>query len=121
MNKQILAIDDDESILAFYKTVLVEFGEVRIAANMNDARLRLAGVDLIILDFNLEQDKELFQDVLPELLKVAPVLLCSGVDDIRVPSLGASLGISGYWNKNSGREKLCSLVRSVLNSRSAAT
>lgn len=120
MNKTILAVDDDESMLKFYKVALAEFGEVRIAKNLTDARKQLDGIDLIILDFNLEHDQELFQDVVPELLRVAPVLLCSGVDDVRVPSLGASLGIAGYWNKSSGREKLCSLIRSILNSRSAS-
>ena len=117
MSKIILAIDDDESMLAFYKVALAEFGDVRIAINLKEAREQLDEIDLIVLDFYLEQDLELFQDALPELMKTAPVLLCSGIDDVRVPSIGASLGISGYWNKSSGLESLLSLVRSVLSPR----
>ena len=33
------------------------------------------GVDLILLDFYLEDDKELFQQIVPELKKTAPVLV----------------------------------------------
>lgn len=121
MGKTILAIDDDESMLAFYKATLTEFGDVRTATNLPEAREQLEGVDLIILDFNLEQDPELFQDIVPELKKVAPVLLCSGVQVPEVPALGVALGIAGYWNKGSDHEKLRALVRSVLSSGKTAT
>ncbi len=38
MNKTILAIDDDELMLAFYQSVLAEFGTVRTAINLDEAR-----------------------------------------------------------------------------------
>lgn len=116
MTKTILAIDDDEAVLTFYKIALARFGAIRTATNLADARQQLPGVDLIILDFDLAQDKELFQDVAKELMAVAPLLLCSGVQDVQVPSFGVSLGIAGYWNKQSDRESLFALVQSVLHS-----
>lgn len=115
MSKVILAIDDDEAVLAFYKLVLAKFAEIRTALNLVEARKQLDGVDLIILDFDLGQDRELFQDVVKDLKQVAPVLLCSGVQDVQVPAFGAALGIVGYWNKASNREELVSLVKSALN------
>lgn len=115
MSKTILAIDDDKIMLAFYKTVLAEFGDVRTAINLEEARRQLEGVDLIILDFYLEHDQDLIQEVVPELKRVAPVLLCSGIQDVRVPAIGVGLGIAGYWNKGSDHEKLRALVNSVLN------
>ena len=114
MGKTIIAIDDDAAMLSFYKVLLAEFGEVRTATNLKEARKQLTGVDLVILDFHLSQDKEHFQDIVPELKRVAPVLLCSGVQDAAVQGLGAALGISGYWNKGPDHEKLRSLVRSLL-------
>ena len=114
MDKTILAIDDDKIMLAVYKAALAEFGQVKTALNLNEARAQLEGVDLIILDFNLEHDKETIQEVVPELKKVAPVLLCSGVQDVRVPAIGTMLGIAGYWNKGADYEKLRSLVKSAL-------
>lgn len=117
MNKTILAIDDDELMLAFYQSVLAEFGSVRTALNLAAARRQMDGVDLILLDFYLEDDAELFQQVVPELKKTAPVLLCSGVQDERVSGIGAALGIDGYWNKGTGHDKLLALVRSVLDKK----
>ena len=105
MNKTTLAIDDDELMLAFYQSVLAEFGRVKTALNLDEARRQMDGVDLILLDFYLEDDKELFQQIVPELRKEAPVLLCSGVQDERVSGMGASLGVAGYWNKGAGHDK----------------
>lgn len=115
VRKTILAIDDENSMLAFYKVILAEFGEVRTATNLQEARKQLTGVDLIILDFYLEHDKYLIQDIVPEFKAVAPVLLCSGVQELGVPGIGAQLGIAGYWNKGADHDKLCSMVRSALN------
>ncbi len=117
MNKTILAIDDDELMLAFYRCVLAEFGTVKTALNLNEARRQMDGVDLILLDFYLENDKELFQQIVPELRKKAPVLLCSGVQDERVSGIGAALGVAGYWNKGAGHDKLLALVKSVLDKK----
>ena len=114
MGKTILAIDDEKSMLVFYKAALSEFGEVRTAINLQEARQQLAGVDLVVLDFNLEQSTERFQDIVPELKKTAPVLLCSGVDVPEVQGIGEALGIAGYWHKGADHEKLRSLVRSIL-------
>lgn len=114
MGKCILAIDDDEAILAFYKAVLAGRGEVRTARSLAEARPQLAGVDLILLDFDLRNDQVMFKDVMQELKAKAPILLCSGVQDPRVPPVGAALGAVGYWNKQSGREALASLVDSTL-------
>jgi DNA-binding NtrC family response regulator len=115
MNKTILAIDDEKCMLAFYQTALAEFGDVRTAINLEEARKQLPGVDLILLDFFLEKDSDLIQDVVPELKKTAPVLLCSGIQDVEVPALGAALGIAGYWNKGSDHDKLRSLVKLALS------
>ena len=78
MGNPILVIDDDKSMLAFYEAVLADMAEVRTAADLQEAQRQLEGADLIILDFYLEHDQELIQDIVPELKKVAPVLLCSG-------------------------------------------
>lgn len=114
MGKIILAIDDDEAILAYYKTVLGRIAEVRTARGLAEARPQLPGADLILLDFDLSNDQVLFKDVMQELAGVAPILLCSGVQDPRVPFVGGELGTVGYWNKQSGREALFSLVKSTL-------
>lgn len=121
LGKTILAIDDEGSMLSFYKITLTEFGSVRTAANLQEARKQLDGVDLIILDFYLEHDKDLFQEVVPELKKAAPVLLCSGVQELGVSTLGAELGIAGYWNKSSDYGKLLTMVRSVLDAGKMAS
>lgn len=117
MPKTILAIDDEPEMLAFYKITLAEFGDVRTAISLQEARTQLQGVDLIVLDFYLEHDPELIQEIVPELKKTAPVLLCSGVQELGVPTIGAKLGIAGYWNKASDHDKLRALVRSALRSR----
>lgn len=114
MGKTILAIDDDANMLQFYKVLLAQFGDVRTAADMQQARRQLTGVDLIILDFYLGRDQERIQDIVPELRRTAPVVLCSGVQDPGVQGLGTALGIAGYWNKGPEHDKLQSLVRSVL-------
>lgn len=121
MGKTILAIDDDTNMLALYRTLLAEFGEVRTATNLREARNQLSGVDLVVLDFHLEQDNGLIQDIARELKKIAPVLLCSGVQDVGVQGIGASLGVAGYWNKGPDHDKLRSLVRSTLASRQGST
>ena len=115
MNKTILAIDDDEAVLAFYKAALAGLGAVRLAPGMREARAQLDGVDLILLDFDLAHDDETFQELVPELRKVAPVLLCSAIQDERIPTLGKLLGIAGYWNKGDGLEALHALVRAELH------
>jgi len=121
MGKTILAIDDEQMMLDFYQIVLAEFGEVRAAINLKDARSQLEGVDLIVLDFYLQQDQYLIQELIPELTKAAPVLLCSGIQDVMVPTMGAKFGIAGYWNKGSDHDKLRSLVRSVLTQSTPAS
>lgn len=115
MEKTILAIDDDPDMLAFYAVTLAKLGRVRTAVNLREARTQLQGVDVILLDFYLENDRDMIQDVVPELKKTAPVLLCSGIQELGVPVIGAKLGIAGYWNKRSDHEALRSLVRSVLS------
>lgn len=117
MGKTILAIDDERSMLAFYKVALAEFGEVRTAVNLDEARSQLDGVDLIVLDFYLEKDRETIQEIVPELKKTAPVLLCSGIQDVEVPTIGFALGIAGYWNKGSDHDRLRTLVRAALAGR----
>lgn len=113
MTKTILAIDDDKDMLAFYQVLLADLGQVRTALNLTEARTQMDGVDLIILDFYLEQDKETIQEIVPELKKIAPVLLCSGIQELGVPVIGAESGIAGYWNKAADSDKLRSLVKSL--------
>ena len=114
MSKTILVIDDEQKMLDFYRAVLSEFGQVKTALNLSDARSQLSGVDLIILDFVLDQDTDKIQDIVPELKKTAPVLLCSGLQEPGVPAIGDQLGVDGYWNKGTDHEGLRSLVKSVL-------
>lgn len=114
MKKTILAIDDDLNMLAFYQAALSEFGTVRTAPSLAEARKHLDGADLIILDFYLENDPELFQHAVSELKQTAPILLCSGIQELGVPALGAALGVAGYWNKSADHEKLRTLVKTVL-------
>ena len=114
MQKTILAIDDDEALLDFYRIMLKSFGTILTASDLAEARQITEKVDLIILDFNLDNDPELFQDVVAELKGIAPILLCSGVQDVLVPAFGATLGIVGYWNKSSDRSRLLELVSTAL-------
>lgn len=114
MTKTILAIDDDKDMLAFYQARLADLGQVRTALNLTEARTQMDGVDLIILDFYLEQDKETIQEIVPELKKIAPVLLCSGIQELGVPVIGVESGIDGYWNKSTDYVKLRSLVKTLL-------
>jgi DNA-binding NtrC family response regulator len=115
VSKTILAIDDDPAVLEFYKVALAGLATVRLAHNMREARAQLDGVNLILLDFDLAHDEETFQELVPELRQVAPVLLCSAILDERIPTLGKLLGIAGYWNKGDGLEALHALVQSELH------
>lgn len=101
-------------MLAYYKVVLAEFGEIRIATTLEQAQPQLQGVNLILLDFYLEHSKEQIQDIVPRLRTVAPGLLCSGVQELMVPAIGASFGVAGYWNKCSDQGRRLPLVRSLL-------
>lgn len=114
MSKTILLIEDEEEVLRVYKAVLAEFGTIRVARNMEEARPQLAGVDLFILDFHLHEEKTSFQDIVAELKPLAPVLVCSGVPDPRILALGKELGVAGYWNKGAGMEALRAKVKTVL-------
>lgn len=115
MMKTILAIDDDKDMLSLYQTILADLGQVRTALNLTEARKQLEGVDLIILDFYLKQDKDYIQEIVPELKKIAPILLCSGIQELSVPVIGAEYGVAGYWNKSADHDKLRSLVKSLLS------
>lgn len=117
MTKTILAIDDDKDMLAIYQARLADLGQVKTALNLTEARTQLDGADLIILDFYLEQDKETIQEIVPELKKIAPVLLCSGIQELGVPVIGAESGIDGYWNKSTDYVKLRSLVKALLRGK----
>ncbi len=114
MNKTILIIEDDQEVLRVYKTVLSQFGQVRVAQNMEQARPQLEGLDLIILDYHLRGEKTSFEDIVPELKPFAPILLCSGNPDPSVVALGKSLGVVGYWNKGTGLEALKRKVTPLL-------
>lgn len=114
MNKTILLIEDDDEVLRVYKAVLAEFGTLRVARNMDEARPQLAGVDLFILDFHLREEATSFQDIVGELKPLAPVLVCSGVPDPRILALGKQLGIAGYWNKGAGFDALRTKVKAAL-------
>lgn len=119
MDKTILVIEDDDEVLRVYKAVLSEFGRVRVAKNMAQARDLLDGVDLIILDYHLEHEKASFQDIVPELRPIAPILLCSGIPDPAIRAQGKDLGVAGYWNKGAGFEALRAKVRSTLSDAAA--
>lgn len=114
MAKAILAIDDDQAMLSIYQLVLGKFGAVKAALNMKEARAQLEGTDLIILDFHLANDEEKIQDIVRELRLVAPILLCSGVQDAGVQAMGVKLDVAGYWNKSSDHEALRTQVRKAL-------
>jgi len=114
MSKTILAIDDSKSMLDLYSALLADFGSVLTYESLHDARGHLDNVDLIILDFNLEHDEELIQDIMQELKVVAPVIVCSGVQDERVASFCLTLGAKDYWNKGSDYEALFTKVKRLL-------
>lgn len=114
MAKTILVVEDDDEVRRVYQTVLGEFGEVRAAADLAQARGQLAGVDLIVLDYHLRGENATFAEALTELRASAPVLVCSGMPDPRVPAQGAELGAIGYWNKGSGLDLLRKKVRLAL-------
>lgn len=119
MRKTILAIDDDRDMLAFYQAMLAGVAEVKTALDLREARAQLAGVDLILLDFNLEHDRETIQETMAEFKPVAPVLLCTGVQNLEVGAVAATLGIAGYWNKGADHQKLMSMVKSLLSRQAA--
>lgn len=114
MGKVILVIDDDEEVLRVYKTVLSDFAQVKVAQDMSQARTQLDGVDLILLDYYLRKGEISFQDIVPELKRVAPILVCSGTPDPAVRTLGLSLGAAGYWHKSTGFVALREKVQAVL-------
>lgn len=115
MDKTILVIEDDEEVLRVYKVFLGKFGQVRIAQNMKQARGQLEGVDLIILDYHLRNEKTSFEACVEELKPHAPILLCSGIPDRSIPARGKDMGVVSYWNKGTGLEVLSSKVQSVLH------
>jgi DNA-binding response OmpR family regulator len=119
-DKTILVIEDDAEVLRVYKAVLGEFGQVRTAQTMTEARQLLDGVDLIILDYHLENETATFQEIVPELHPVAPILVCSGIPDPAVRAQGKDMGVAGYWNKGAGFEMLRSKVRAILSPAAAA-
>ena len=114
MNKTILAIDDSKSMLEIYAAILGDFGKVVTFQSLQEARGHLTDIDLIILDFNLELDSELIQDIVKELITVAPIILCSGVQDARVASYCFGLGVKDYWNKDSDPEMLVDKAKTLL-------
>lgn len=114
MSKTILLIEDDTEVLRVYKTVLSQFGPVRTAQDMAQARGQFEGVDLVILDYHLRNEKASFQDVVSELKPVAPILLCSGIPDPAIRAQGARFALAGYWNKGTGLEALVAKVKSIL-------
>jgi DNA-binding NtrC family response regulator len=115
MGKTILAIDDSRTMLELYAAILADFGNILTFETMAEARAHLAGVDLIILDFNLENDPGLIQDIVQELKNIAPIILCSGVQDARVAAYCLSLGVRDYWNKSSDYDALLSKVKRLLS------
>ena len=117
MSKTILAIDDSKSMLELYAALLADFGTVLTYESLHDARGHFDNVDLIILDFNLENDDELIQDIVKELNAVAPVIVCSGVQDERVASFCLTLGVKDYWNKGSDYDALLAKVKRLLGIR----
>lgn len=114
MSKTIMAIDDSKSMLDLYTALLADFGNILIFESLREARSHLTHIDLIILDFNLENDTELIQDIVLELKPVAPIIICSGVQDERVASFCLSLGVMDYWNKGTEYETLLTKVRHLL-------
>ena len=110
----ILAIDDEKSMLAFYGVALAEFGKIKTAQSMAFARTQLAGVKLILLDVHLGAGEGTMQENVAELKKVAPVLLCSGIQDPMVQAIAKSSGATGYWNKGTDPKGLVALVKTVL-------
>ena len=114
MQKKLLVIEDDEQMVSLYQTALARFGQVQVVGSLAQARAQLPGADLILLDYHLEDEAVKFQDLVPELTRHAPVLLCSGVFDPQVPALGAKLGVAGYWNKVEPLDKLLQLVERTL-------
>lgn len=119
MDKTILVIEDDEEVLRVYKAVLGEFGRVRTAQNMAQARGLLDDVDLIILDYHLAHETASFQEIVTELQPIAPILLCSGIPDPAIRAQGKDLGVAGYWNKGVGFEALRAKVRATLSAAAA--
>jgi DNA-binding NtrC family response regulator len=113
-NKTIVVIDDDEDMLRFYRALLADLGEVCTYDSLREARTNFTGADLFLLDFYLEKDQNLIQETVPELKAIAPVLLCSGVQDERIPEFCLQLGAAGYWNKGSPHDVLRDKVKALL-------
>ena len=81
---------------------------------MSFARTQLDGVKLILLDGHLGENEGTIQERLAELTKIAPVLLCSGMQDPLVQAIGKANGATGYWNKGTDPKGLVTLVKAVL-------
>ena len=113
--KMILAIDDEKSMLSFYKVALAEFGPVKTAQSMSFARTQLERVKLILLDGHLGEADGTMQENLTELTSVAPVLICSGIQDPMIQAIAKANGATGYWNKGTDPERLVMLAKVVLD------
>ena len=113
MGKTILAIDDENSMLAFYQAALAKYGDVRTARGMKVARSLYGGVDLVILDCYMEEEHDTLQNRIVELKRVAPVLICSGVLDPGVQAIGQANGATGYWLKGTDVNGLHTLIHAV--------
>jgi DNA-binding NtrC family response regulator len=59
MSNTIVVIDDSRSMLELYAALLADFGSILTFDSLRAARGNLTNIDLIILDFNLENDTEL--------------------------------------------------------------
>lgn len=115
MRKNILIIEDDAEVLRVYAALLAEFGTVRMAEAMAQARPHVRGIDLVILDYHLKNETMKFEDIIIELKPVAPILVCSGIPDPQIREIGARLGVAGYWNKGQGVDGLRQKVRAIFS------
>lgn len=113
----IIAIDDDEIILEFYKYTFADEG-ITVFNNVADAEEWLEGhnTKAIILDFYMPfYDGKTIPEIIDSLKKHAPILICSGVEDARVGEVCIKQGATAFIFKNGDAAKLKRTVKGIIN------
>lgn len=119
MNKRILAIDDDEDILAILQIIFEDEGYEVILCNTGTTaeEVQLIHPDLVLLDVRIRGFHKTGDQICNELKTMpstsnVPVLLFSAELDVRI--LAQESGADGYIRKPFNIDQLVSQVNQIL-------
>lgn len=109
---KVIAIDDDELILAYYDAL---FDDIKCFSAVADAEeyLEFNQADVIILDFHMPDTKRKVPEIIDSLKSEAPILICSGVEDARVQEVCLKHGATSFLFKNGDSVKLVKRVNAL--------